>query len=90
MLESIKTKFRKATNGNDSLKTPSSSSSLDIIDPSTLVPLRKVQNETPSNKNHQIWSLKAQKLKLEQQRDQLVAQKDSRLRYLEEIKRERE
>jgi hypothetical protein len=88
MFESIKTKFRIATSGNESMKT-SSSLALDIINPSTLVPLRKIQNETPTNKN-QVWSLKAQKLKFEQQQLQLTTERDAKLRFLEGIKRERE
>jgi hypothetical protein len=89
MFESIKTKFRIATNGNESMKT-SSSLALDIINPSTLVPLRKIQNETPTTNKNQVWSLKAQKLKFEQQQLQLTTERDAKLRFLEGIKRERE
>lgn len=91
MLETLKTKFRSVTQG-DPTKTssPSPSLALEIIDPSTLISMTKVLNETPNNKSHHVWSLKAQQLKLEQQQHQLTAQRDAKLRYLEEVKRQRE
>jgi lipopolysaccharide export system protein LptC len=84
MFETLKLKLQTVTSGNESTNLPP----LDIIDQSTVIALKRVQNEG-IQQNQQIWTLKAQKSKLENERDVLMRQRDERVKYLADLKRER-
>lgn len=88
MFESFKMKFFRSNPeiGNNPTQPPSSA--MDLIDKKTILSAAKIHNET-THQNHQIWSLKAQKLKLEQQKETLSQQKHEKIKFLNSLKIER-
>jgi hypothetical protein len=87
MLESLKSKLRIVKSEDDPSNAPSPL--LDLIDGSTVVSMKIIQNEGPVQHNQQVWSLRAQKAKLESERDALVSQRNERAMHLMKLKRER-
>lgn len=85
MFEGLKSKFSLHDN-----KTLNPSNLSPYLDQNTMISIRNVQDETSAlSQKQQIWTLRAEKIKLETKYEKLKKELENKKRYLSELEKER-